>query len=330
MRKILVILIFFLAAGFITLGFGEIETTAKTLQNADWRFLSIAVFLQLGFLIVETAVYRALYRLMDIEENLRHLSLVIVAANFINVVAPSGGMSGIAILVDDARRRNRPSGRTAAAAALHLFLDYAAFLCVLALGIIILFRRNNLDAGEISASALMATLCLAIGILIYIGSHSGERLGKILAWLAQFINALLRPFLRRDYLRTTRAHEFACEIAEGLSILRTNQRGLLKPFAYALLGKGLQTLLLMFVFLGFGVDFSAGTIIAGFAISYLFLIVSPTPSGIGVVEGILPLVLVSLRVPWEQAVVVTLTYRGLTFWLTLLSGALAFRVLQRE
>jgi uncharacterized protein (TIRG00374 family) len=330
MRKIVVIFVFFLAVGFIVLSFGEIEQSLETLQRARLGFIVVAVLLQVGFLISETAAYRALYRLMGIDENLRHLGLVVVAANFLNVIAPSGGVSGIAIFVDDARRRNQPAGRTAAAAALYLFLDYAAFLCILALGIIVLIRRGNLDAGEIGASALMALLCLGIGILIYIGSHSGERLGRVLAWLAQRINRFLRLFIRRDYLREARAHEFALEIAEGLSVLRTEHLGLIKPFAYTLIGKILQTLIMMFVFMGFEVDFSSGTIIAGFAISYLFLIISPTPSGIGVVEGILPLALVSLRVPWSQAVVITLAYRALTFWLTLLLGAVAFRVLQKE
>ena len=72
-----------------------------------------------------------------------------------------------------------------------------------------------------------------------------------------------------------------------------------------------------------------GMIIGGFAISYLFLIVSPTPSGIGIVEGIMPLALSSLRVPWSQAVIITLAYRGITFWFPLGAGALAFRALNR-
>ena len=67
----------------------------------------------------------------------------------------------------------------------------------------------------------------------------------------------------------------------------------------------------------FEVPFTAGTIIGGFSISYLFLIVSPTPSGIGIVEGIMPLALSSLSVPWSQAVIITLAYRGITFWLPL-------------
>ena len=79
--------------------------------------------------------------------------------------------------------------------------------------------------------------------------------------------------------------------------------------------------ILLSIFLAFQVPFTAGTIIGGFAISYLFLIVSPTPSGIGIVEGIMPLALSSLRVPWSEAVIITLAYRGITFWLPLGVGA---------
>ena len=87
---------------------------------------------------------------------------------------------------------------------------------------------------------------------------------------------------------------------------------------------------LMAAFLSFKVPFTAGTIIGGFSISYVFLIVSPTPSGVGIVEGIMPLALSSLRVPWSQAVVITLAYRGITFWLSLGIGAIAFRILNRD
>jgi len=82
--------------------------------------------------------------------------------------------------------------------------------------------------------------------------------------------------------------------------------------------------------MAFGVPFSIGTIVAGFASAYLFLIVSPTPYGIGVVETLLPLALTSLSVAWEDSVIITLVYRGITFWLPLFLGGLSFRILQRE
>ena len=72
-----------------------------------------------------------------------------------------------------------------------------------------------------------------------------------------------------------------------------------------------------------------GPWIGGFSIGWLFLIVSPTPAGLGIVEGAMTLALASLHVPLEAATVITLAYRGLTFWLPFGYGFVAFRYLQR-
>jgi uncharacterized protein (TIRG00374 family) len=59
-------------------------------------------------------------------------------------------------------------------------------------------------------------------------------------------------------------------------------------------------------------------------------LISPTPSGIGVVEGLMALGLSSLRVEWSQAVIITLVYRAFTFWIPLAVGAWAFRRLHHQ
>ena len=96
------------------------------------------------------------------------------------------------------------------------------------------------------------------------------------------------------------------------------------------MNKGLLICILLCAFLAFRVPYSPGTIIGGFAIGYLFMVVSPTPAGIGVVEGVLPLALRSLRVVWSQAVVITIAYRAMTFWVPLGVGAWAFRNLHLD
>ena len=45
------------------------------------------------------------------------------------------------------------------------------------------------------------------------------------------------------------------------------------------------------MFFAFDVDFTPATVVAGFSIAYLFLIVSPTPAGIGIVEGVMTVAL---------------------------------------
>ena len=89
-------------------------------------------------------------------------------------------------------------------------------------------------------------------------------------------------------------------------------------------------LILAVIFLAFNVPFSFGTIVAGFSLGYLFWIISPTPSGIGFVEGALTLGLTSMNVPLGAAAVIALAYRGVTFWFPMLIGMLAFRWLFKK
>jgi len=330
MRKIIVALVLLLAIGFVIFSFSEIRYIAETLQRSNWRFLAVALFFECLFLYNLATVFSILYRLVGLEEDRKRLLLVAAAANFVNVVAPSAGMGGIAVFIDDARRRNHSTGRVTVVGALFVLFDYAAFLCVLALGWVVLIRRNHLGAGEITASLIMLGLAGLFSGLMYIGYRSTAALGNALAKMARLVNRIVRPFIHREYLSEARAHEYAAEMAEGLSAIRGKRNGLLWPFLFSLNGKALLICVLAFTFLALGTPFSVGTLVGGFSIGYLFLIVSPTPAGVGVVEGILPVTLNGLRVKWEAAVLITLVYRGLTFWFPLAVGAAAFRLLQRK
>ena len=327
MRKFIFILVIFLGAAFLYLSFSELESVVETLQRGRFRFVMLGVLFQLSWFVVTGYTYLSLYRVLGLDGTIYKLSLMSAAANFVSTIAPSAGMGGVVVFISDANRNGQSPGKVTVASVLFLFLDYVAFLFVLTLGLIVLFRRNDLDPSEIIASAIILVIASSIGFLLYLGAKSADALGNALAWMARLINRVGKPFIHRDYLREARAHEFAHEIAADLKSLPERPRSLIKPLLSAFASKALMMCVLMASFLSFEVPFSAGTIIGGFAISYLFLVVSPTPSGIGIVEGIMPLALSSLRVPWSQAVVITLAYRGITFWLPLGVGAIAFRML---
>jgi uncharacterized protein (TIRG00374 family) len=329
MRKFVFITLLFLGAALIYLSLSEIESILETLQRGNFWFILLAIGFQLAWYGVAGLNYQTLYQMLGMRESIYKLSLLYASANFVNTVAPSAGVGGMAVFISAATRDGHSPGKVTVASMLCLFLDYVAFLFILTLGLIVLFRRNDLDPTEIGASAVIFIIATVLGFLLYLGSQSGNALGSALAWMARLVNRVLRPFLKRDYLSEDRAHEFAHEMARDLVALPERPRSLLIPFAYSLAGKTLLMCVLLLVFLAFKVPFSAGTIIGGFAITYLFLIVSPTPSGIGIVEGVMPLALSSLRVPWSQAVIITLAYRGITFWIPLGLGALAFRMLER-
>ena len=330
MRKFIFIVVLFLGVAFIYLSFSELESILRTLRYGNLWFLLLAVMIELTWFLVMGLVYRSLYDVLGMQESIYRLALLSASATFVNIVAPTIGMSGMAFFIGQAARDGRSVGKVTIASMLALFLDYSAFLVVLTLGLIVLFRRNDLDPTELAASGVMFAIAAGFGFLLYLGSRSAEALGNTLAWMARLVNRVVNPFIHRTYLSEARAHEFAHEMAGDLKSLPEKYHSLLIPFLYSLAGKALLICILLTVFLAFKVPFSAGTIIGGFAIAYLFLIITPTPAGVGIIEGVMPLALSSLRVPWSEAVVITLAYRGITFWLPLGVGAVAFRMLQRE
>jgi hypothetical protein len=330
MRKIVVAIILLVAIAFVILRMSELQSILDTLRHSDFHFLAAAVIIEVIWLINSATAYSVLFRLVGLKEKSYHLVLVATAANFVNVIAPSVGIGGIAVFVDDARRRNHPTGRVTVVGVLYVLFDYAAFFFVLLLGLIVLIRRNDINAGEITAAAILLLIAAAVGFLLYLGYRSAEQLGRALAWCVRLINRIVRPFIHRDYLQEELARTFAQEIAEGIAMLRGKKKELLWPFLYSLNNFALLICVLAFTFLALGTPFSIGTLVGGFAISYLFLIVSPTPSGLGVVEGVMTIALNTLRVKWEAAVLITLTYRFITFWLPLAIGAVAFRMLSTK
>ncbi|MFM8424970.1 MAG: YbhN family protein [Chloroflexota bacterium] len=330
MKKFFVFLIFFLGVVVVAFSFSELETIILTLQKAHLGFFLIAILIQIVWFVSSGRMYQSIFHLLGIHEDVITLSRIATAANFINVVAPTAGAGGVALFAAEAKRRGHPAGKATVAAALFLLLDLAAFLFILSLGLIVLIRRNDLDAGEISASFILFGTAAVFAFVLYVGYRSAEKLGNLLAKFVRGINRVVRLFRKENYLSEDRAHAFAHEIADGFSGLTEKPTSLIRPVLWGIFDKGLLMLILMSSFLAFEVPFSAGTIIAGFSIAYLFLIVSPTPSGIGIVEGIMPVALSSLNVNWSQAVVITLIYRAVTFWVPLGVGAWAFRTLHTE
>lgn len=330
MQRFVTALVLLLAVYLAFSRFTEVSAVLETMQRGNLFWLGLAALVQFAWLVNTALAFRSTYRLVGMKATLGQLLPLVIAGSFLNVVAPSGGVSGIAVFIADARRRGLSTARVTIAGVLFVLFDYAGFIVVLGLGLLVLLRRNQMTAADVGATIILLTIAAALAGLLALGVRSAEELERALVWMARVVNRLLRPVLRRDYLSEARAHTFAAEAAEGLSALRTGWSDYLLPTALSLFGKALLIAVLFLTFLAFKQPFSVGTLIAGFSIGFLFLIVSPTPSGVGIVEGVMTLALVSLHVPLEAATIITLTYRGLTFWLPFGYGFIAFRYLQQQ
>jgi len=330
MRKLILAVILLLGVTFVILYFSELQQIFTTIQRANPWYLALALIIQMMWFVAVGLTYQSIYTLLGLKESRRHMMLLAVAANFVNVVTTSAGVGGMALFINDGQRRGKSSGKVTVAGVLYLLIDEASFLFGLAFGTIILARRNRLSDGDIAASLTLLAIACGIALFLYLGYRSAKTLGDVLARLARMINFIVRPFLRREYLSEARAHTFASEIAEGISALPKKPTRLIPPLLFSLAGKILLMGVLTCAFLSFNIPFRVGTIISGFSMGFLFLIVSPTPSGIGIVEGVMALAFHSRKIGWGSAILVTLAYRSVTFWLPLLVGVLAFRMINAQ
>lgn len=329
MKNFLVALVLLIGFIFLFFNLSEVQDIADTFRRGNWLYLLLAALVEMLWLINVAASYRVIYQAIGLNEEFKRLVLLVSSAYFLNVVAPSAGLGGTAVFINEARRKDYSPARAAVAGVLVVLFDYLAFLAVLVLGLVVLFRRNNLDEVELGASIFLFVIASLLSALMFLGMRSSSALGMVLKRLAHLVNGLLRPFLRREYFSEQRAVVFAYDASSGLQRLRQQPKNLILPFLYGLGSKSLLILILFLMFLAFKVPYSAGTIIAGFSIGYLFYIVSPTPAGIGFVESALTLGLSSLNVPLGSATVLTLAYRGVTYWFPLFLGMAAFRIVSQ-
>lgn len=325
MRKFIIAIAILFGIVFIAGHFSEVERVWNTLQRGDWRYLLLSFILVFAWLGTIAGSYKKIFHAVGIDEKLTRLGILSAAATFINTVAPSAGIGGMTIFITDAQQNGKSGARTMVAGALYVIYDYLGFFFLLGLGLIVLFRRNNLNLTQIIASAILLFICGGMSFLLYLGLKSEEALSDALAWLAKKGNRFFHLFSKKDRFPVQNARNFAHDAVEGIAELRRTPTDLIYPLLLALSNKSILFLIFFLIFRAFEVPISIGTLVAGTSLAYLFRIVSPTPSGVGVVEGLLTLALRSMYVPGNDALVITLAYRGVTFWFPLLIGGIAFR-----
>jgi phosphatidylglycerol lysyltransferase len=133
---------------------------------------------------------------------------------------------------------------------------------------------------------------------------------------------------RPDILDEAWVEQNSAEFTEAAMAIAARPAQLLRTIGIAFAAHTVNLATLYVLFLAFHQKVHFGVLVAGYAMGILFWIVAITPQGIGVVEGMMTLVFTSLGVPIERAAVISLAFRGLTFWLPLGIGFILLRRLK--
>lgn len=305
--------------------FGEITELSATLAKGHYQWLLVAVGLQILHYVVSSASYRTAFSTVGVESRVRDLFPLLFGAMFVNVVAPTGGASGAALIVDHTARRGQSPSRAAAGILLQLIVSLMAFTLILIAGLTYLGMMKHLESYELGAAGILVfTVVLAAGILMLAGRYP-EVLKRLLAWIQRSLNGLVQKVRNVTLISDEWVEKQGSDFIEAASAITTNPRGMIITLGMLLLAYVINIAGMYTLFLAFNQVVPIGSLVAGYTIGILFLIVSFTPQGIGVVEGIMPLVFSSLGVPNVPATLTVLAFRGLSLWLPLVIGFLLLR-----
>ncbi len=304
----------------------QLTETAEVIRKGVWYLVVIAVLILAGAIYNQAALYASLYEIFELPPEKKRLLPLYLVTRFIMVAAPSGGLSGWVPFIQDARKRDLGVGTVLIANLVYMILWYSIFSIFLFVGLLHLFLVHDLEWFEISAATLLLTIDAVMIAIVVLASIAPHFLKKLLCKIQHVLEIVMGWFKRPAPLQVHQIDRFVYDLKDAVSQMRhLGWRCLLRPAGHALINETLNLAILYLLARAFGLALPFGVLVAAYSVSILFYIISPTPGGIGFVEGSLVLVLTSLGIQKAGATVLTIAYRGITFWLPFLLGFFALR-----
>jgi uncharacterized protein (TIRG00374 family) len=328
MRKWRYYLILLLLASFVWFVFrnlNEVESVFHVFFQGTWQWLLVAVLLQVLYYLTYTQLYRSALYTVEVDSRFLRTLNLLLSSIVVNVIAHAVGSAGTVLLIDEASRRGQSSARAAAGTLLAIITNFVAFSLILVIALINLFRFHELQTYEIVGSVILLIMIVGLGTLMVVGLVKPASMQVILARIQSWLARIMDLLKRSSPLPPSWAETNARDLSEARTIIQNHPIRLIVTFFVALITHLLDIACLYALFLAFYHPVGLWLVLSGYAIGMLFWIVSITPQGIGVVEGVMTLAYASLGIPVTIATTIALAFRGLTFWLPLGIGFLLIR-----
>ena len=318
--------------GLVTLGFvllhrDEWREIGQAARRADAVFLVVAAAAQAAWLAAFGAMFWGSYRAVEAPLSFPRTLPISWAANFLNMVVKSGGMSGMALFLRAAARRGHSGSRATLGYLVTIALGYVEFLLLLAATLVVLWLDGDLRRYELAASSVTFIFLLSAIAGAVVVVQSEDRVRRTYGALAAAVNALAMLLRRGPLMDPSRAGQAGREAEAAARLLRRSPARLLTPTLAGFAKEASAVLVMYAVLRAFDAEASLTLAFAAYTLTILFSYVSILPSGLGLVELSLTALLTRTGIPAAAAALTTVVYRLFQFWTPFLVGALATRFL---
>lgn len=320
---LLLIIIAFIV--LIILSRSDLERLGQALVGGDWFWVGAAILAQTAYYYLYAAQYKYAFATVEVASRVRELIPVMFASIFVRTLVPSGGASGAVVFIDDAARRKQSPARATEGTLLVLTLDLSTLIPLILYSLAYLAIQRTLRIYQVIGSALFFLFVAALAAAILTGRWAPGLLRFTLTTLRHGANDLAHAFHRGDVLPPDWARRTTDDFRRAASDIFARRRLLLYTLGIASAAQLTNLATVTFIGLAYGQLLGISTTIAAFSMQAVFSVVAITPNGLIVAEAVMTEVLVSLGVPFDQAIIITLVYRGLSVWLPLLVGFIFLR-----
>lgn len=288
---------------------GEIGAFAVQAARAEPRWLGIAALSQLATYACLSIVWARI--LARVGSPLRILTLypLAVAKLFADQAIPSGGVSGAVFFLHALGRRGVPHRLAFSVFVFNTAAFFAAFLSATMISFAALATAEDAPpalAASIAAFAAIIMLLLVVAFIVFAlhpttppaWTAKIPRFNQASEWIrtaARHINAERRLFFEAAVI------QFSIRLIDGFTVF--------------------------LIFLAIGGSASYAACFFAVVIASVAATIGPIPMGLGTFEAGMVAALKVFDAPIEDALTVTLIFRGLSLWMPLLPG---FYIIQRE
>jgi glycosyltransferase 2 family protein len=305
-----------------------IEELLATLRQGAWPWIVAATLLQVLYYVLYALLFQQAFATVRVQSRVRDLLPVVLAANFVNNLAPSAGITGAALYIGSVARRGQSAVRATEGVLLEIAVESLALVPVLLGGLADLRLRHVLATYQAVGALLYLAYTVLLSAALLLAHWSPHYLLRLLRWLQALANRIARALGRPILLSVGWSERNAAELHGATDAIVQNPRQVGRTLAVALATQLANLATLYALFRAFHHAVSLGTLAAGYALGMVFAVISFLPYDIGVLQGVMALVYDSLGVPASTAVAVVLAFGGINAWLPLLLGFFFLRQLR--
>jgi phosphatidylglycerol lysyltransferase len=310
----------------VWVGFSQwssIKESIGAVSQGSWPWLIPASLLIVLYYWLYAVLYWSAFRCFGVYSAPARLVGLVLGSIAVSVAAPGGAAIGGALFVGDAKRRGQSGAKAAAGALLVVVAELLGVACISIAGIDALLRQWA-SKGALWGALLLVAFVAAMIALLTIGLWAPDRLQRIIQRFANISDKITARMNLKFRFDEDRRKKLSDDLISCSEALRERPIQAITTLGISMVMFGVLLLSLALLFPAFGENpmSSDGVqkLCAGFVVGMFFWIVSPTPQGIGIVEGAMTLTFIKMGMSRPHALLISLSFRALAFWLPMLSG----------